>query len=157
MVWCYLHKDLPISQWMIIKIRYNVCVKHVVAVCWPITSPSWNEFLCHQTRMRPSTSRNNNILPYDKWPPFQFRLIQRIWSLDQLHLAHQWRNDIYVCLMGKALLNEPSVNSPYKYMLKWRMVINTIYIKLQERGNTVCVLKRGTHCPWKRYRLLNDS
>jgi hypothetical protein len=58
--------------------------------------------------------------------------------------------------MGKALLNEPSVNSPYKYMLKWRIVINTIYIKLQERGNTVCALTRGTHCQRKRYPLLND-
>jgi hypothetical protein len=27
-----VNKDRPVSQWMIIKMRYNVCVKHVVAV-----------------------------------------------------------------------------------------------------------------------------
>ena len=28
-----IHKDYPVSQWMIIKIGYNVCVYHVVAIC----------------------------------------------------------------------------------------------------------------------------
>ena len=27
-----VHKDQPVGQWMIIKMGYNVCVKHVVAV-----------------------------------------------------------------------------------------------------------------------------
>ena len=26
------HKDSPVSQWMIIKMGYNVCAKHVVAI-----------------------------------------------------------------------------------------------------------------------------
>ena len=28
-----VHKDGPVSQWMIIKMGYNMCAKHVVAVC----------------------------------------------------------------------------------------------------------------------------
>ena len=28
-----VYKYRPVSQWMIIKMGYNVCVKHVVAVC----------------------------------------------------------------------------------------------------------------------------
>ena len=33
-VWCgiIIHKGLPVSQWMTIKMVYNVCVKHVVVV-----------------------------------------------------------------------------------------------------------------------------
>ena len=28
-----VHKDRPVSQWMIINIGYKVCINHVVAVC----------------------------------------------------------------------------------------------------------------------------
>jgi len=28
-----VHTDRPVSQWMIIKMGYNVCIKYVIAVC----------------------------------------------------------------------------------------------------------------------------
>ena len=52
------HKDRPVSQWMIIKMGYNVCITHVVAVCNSTRKAPRQLQRRHRTLLYPSRCRH---------------------------------------------------------------------------------------------------
>jgi hypothetical protein len=112
-----------VSQWMIIKMGYNVCITHVVAVCNSTRKAPRQLQRRHRTLLYPSRSRHEmqgfyasrieRGHPRDVWPMDSFPITNIPTEMDR---ARRWPNEFYGSHCPYKLLTEPSVNSPYRYL-----------------------------------------